>query len=73
MDEIPCYDCLCMPVCKQKTYQRFFIQCKLIVEYYNKHIDELNFGSKYEFRKLYDYLVEEKKIFETKEIKNDDH
>ncbi|MHA1972876.1 MAG: hypothetical protein ACTSW1_07780 [Candidatus Hodarchaeales archaeon] len=32
MNEIPCVDCICVPVCRHKPYLDFFFQCPIIMD-----------------------------------------
>lgn len=33
MNECPCHNCICVPVCRHKSYHDLYFNCKLLEEY----------------------------------------
>lgn len=56
MGPIPCIDCLCFPICKNKSYIRFFLNCKIIWDYKREVHTE---STKWESTKFRHYSLEE--------------
>ena len=40
MPDFPCKNCICVPICRFKSYGQLFTDCKLLVVYINEGIDE---------------------------------
>ena len=62
MGSCPCYECLCVPSCKSKTFIQLYSQCTLIYNYFNnleqkvplscyQYIHVIGINHKYEVRK----------------------
>jgi len=33
MDKCPCYNCLCIPICRNKLYKQLFMDCRPVYTY----------------------------------------
>lgn len=81
MKPVPCFECLCMPMCKHKHWINFFTDCDLIwyykfewflsSDFVESKPDGIDFvdvdnPEHSDFKFFYTYLTETKKIFEVK-------
>ena len=66
MKEIPCKDCICVPICRGKSFDHLYLKCSLFSEF----MDEPKFGTYITGKEIYrrkkmidNYLNPNKKMY----------
>ena len=39
MEECPCIDCICIPVCRHRSFSEIIRNCSIVCEYENTHME----------------------------------